>query len=183
VILSVNLGADSPTLAAREAGAFLEGIGRPWIDAVELGNEPELYGEVGWYRTPAGRDVLGRPRQYDFAGYTNDYSRVGGSLPPVPLAGPDTGGAPAWTEPLGGFLAAEPRVGLVTRIATDSTVAMFRHRLSPWAAALGGRPGGNRQRRCAVHPHRSCSSGSDSDRGDDVIELPAASAAMVTLGR
>jgi hypothetical protein len=114
LILSINLEANSPGVAGDEARSLLAGIGRSRIEAFELGNEPELYGRIAWYRTPGGRAVLSRSRHYDFADYMSDYSRVARSLPLVPLAGPSTGGASAWTRPLGRFLVAEPRVGLVT---------------------------------------------------------------------
>jgi hypothetical protein len=113
VILGVNLEADSPRLAAVEARELVGGIGRGSIDALELGNEPELYGHFGWYTPKGGRRVLGRPRGYDIASFTQDFSRFGAGLPRLPLAGPATG-APAWTSHLGQFLAAEPRVGVAT---------------------------------------------------------------------
>lgn len=114
LILSINLEANSLKIAATEARALLGGIGRKSVTALELGNEPELYGQVGWYRTRDGRTVRGRPRGYDFAEFTNDYSRLAASLPPIQLAGPSTSAALAWSRPLGRFLEAEPRVGIVT---------------------------------------------------------------------
>ncbi len=114
LIFSINLEANSPTIAATEARRLLGGVGRKWVTALELGNEPELYGMVGWYRTRSGRSIRGRPPGYDFAQFANDYSRVAASLPPIRLAGPSTSAAAAWTRPLGRFLTANPRVGLVT---------------------------------------------------------------------
>jgi hypothetical protein len=114
LILSINLEANSPQIAGTEARALLGGIGRKWVTALELGNEPELYGQVGWYRTRGGQTVRGRPRGYDFAEFTDDYSRLAASLPPIRLAGLSTSAAPAWSRPLGRFLDAEPRVGIVT---------------------------------------------------------------------
>jgi len=88
-------------------------IGRSSIAALELGNEPELYGTFGWYRSAAGNPVPGRPHDYDPAAFARDYSAFSPRLPSVELAGPSSGAAP-WLAKLGSFLDAEPRVGLVT---------------------------------------------------------------------
>lgn len=44
LILGINFEADSTRIAAAEARAMVNRIGRPSIDALELGTEPELYG-------------------------------------------------------------------------------------------------------------------------------------------
>jgi hypothetical protein len=113
LILGVNLEADSSRVAAGEASAEINGIGRRAIQALEVGNEPELYGTFSWYRTPSGRRVLGRPRGYDFRDFMGEYTRFARSLPPATLAGPSTG-AVLWMQQLGSFLPSEPRVRLVT---------------------------------------------------------------------
>src|SRR5205807_1491022 len=41
LILGVNFAADRPDLAAAEARAYLSGIGRRYIAALEIGNEPD----------------------------------------------------------------------------------------------------------------------------------------------
>ena len=113
LILGLNFEADDPTLASAEAGALLEGIGPGAIRALELGNEPDLYATFPWYRLSDGRHVTGRPPSYDMAGLIEDFTRFAATLPATMLAGPSLG-APGWTRELGRFLAAEPRVGLVT---------------------------------------------------------------------
>jgi hypothetical protein len=113
LILGVDLEADNRTVAAAEANAMVNRIGRSSIAALELGNEPELYGTFGWYRSAAGNPVPGRPHDYDPAAFARDYSTFSPRLPNVELAGPSSGAAP-WLAKLGSFLAAEPRVGLVT---------------------------------------------------------------------
>jgi len=113
LILGLNLEADSPQLAAAEAGALLHGIGTGPIRALELGNEPDLYATFPWYRTADGRHVTGRPPSYDMSSLIADFTAFAAVLPRRSLAGPSLG-APRWTRQLGRFLAAEPRVGLVT---------------------------------------------------------------------
>jgi glycosyl hydrolase family 79 len=114
LILGVDLEADNRTVAAAEAKAMVDRIGKNAIDALELGNEPELYGTFGWYRSvTTGRPVPGRARDYDPGAFTRDFSTFAPQLPDVRLAGPSSGAA-TWLTQLGAFLRAEPRVRLVT---------------------------------------------------------------------
>jgi hypothetical protein len=114
LILGVNFESDSRAIAGTEARALLDGIGRRYIAGFELGNEPEVYGSLGWYSTPAGVPVPGRPAAYGFASFLADYARVSAALPRgVPLVGPASG-SPAWLTGVSQYLAANPRVGQVT---------------------------------------------------------------------
>jgi hypothetical protein len=145
LILGINFEADSRTLAGTESRALLDGIGRRLIAAFELGNEPEVYGEIGWYAGPRGTSVLGRPRSYGVRSYLRDFRRISAALPPaVPLAGP----ALALTWPLtvaGRFLTANPRVRLFTfhfyplkrcfNTTSSPTYPTLAHLLAPRSAA------------------------------------------------
>ena len=111
--LGLNLAAGSPQVAAGEGTALADGIGISSVQALELGNEPELYGSFAWYRAPDGHGVSARARGYDFAAFTHDFTNFAGALPNITLAGPAFGDF-AWTPRLAQFLAAEPRVGVVT---------------------------------------------------------------------
>ena len=113
LILGIQFEADSATIAATEARQLIAGIGRGSIEALELGNEPELYGTFTWYKTASGVHVMGRPNGYDFAAYQGDFTRVSAALPQLALAGPATG-APKWIPETGPFLAAHPQVKLAT---------------------------------------------------------------------
>jgi hypothetical protein len=114
LVLGINLAADRPALSAAEARALLEGIGAKYITAFELGNEPDLYGVFPWYRNRRGQVFYSRPHtHYNLGALTRDYSQWAKVLPRVPLAGPALSGPDEMTG-LGGFLAAEPKVRLVT---------------------------------------------------------------------
>ena len=113
LILGINLAADSRRVAGVEARALLRGIGRRWIEALELGNEPELYGAYGWYQTADGRVVVARPHDWTFESYLRDFSRIARSLPPGTIAGPAAGSS-LWTRRLSLFVAAQPRVAMLT---------------------------------------------------------------------
>ena len=113
LILGIDAEADSAAVATTEADQLVQRIGRQYIDALELGNEPELYGSFPWYKSAAGVHVRGRPRGYNIADYTRDFTGLSSGLPSVPLAGPSSGG-PQFLAGLSAFLRQEPRVKLVT---------------------------------------------------------------------
>jgi hypothetical protein len=112
VILGINLEADSSAVARVEATRLVEAIGRDRVQALELGNEPELYRAFTWYHVH-GRKMMGRAPSWSFGGYLDDFSTLASSLPRVPLAGPAVG-SQKWLGYLGQFISAEPRVRIVT---------------------------------------------------------------------
>ncbi len=58
LILGINLATARPALATDEAQALLQGIGRSNVSALEIGNEPDLYGVFAWYRDRLNHVVL-----------------------------------------------------------------------------------------------------------------------------
>ena len=112
LILGINLEADSPRLSGYEGRQFVKGIGRSHISAFEIGNEPELYGSLAWY-VINGHKYYGRPHDYSYTDYLNDVARIRAALPRLPLAGPAVGGK-EWMPKTGRFVAAEPRLAIVT---------------------------------------------------------------------
>jgi hypothetical protein len=113
LILGVNLEADSQRVARAEATAMINRIGAGAINALELGNEPELYSGFGWYRSASGQQVPGRPSTWNLQTFIADFSRLARALPRAPLAGPSGGGS-SWLPFLGTFLGHEPAVRLAT---------------------------------------------------------------------
>jgi Glycosyl hydrolase family 79 C-terminal beta domain len=113
LILGINLASDRPALAATEAQAILQGIGRRYISALEIGNEPDLYPAFAWYRDRRGRVVHARSRRYSLSSYTNDFSRFKGVLPKLPLVGPSFSSL-TWLSGLRHFLAMEKSIRTVT---------------------------------------------------------------------
>jgi Glycosyl hydrolase family 79 C-terminal beta domain len=160
LILGLNLEANSGLVAGTEARELLSRLGRPAVQAFELGNEPEVYGSIGWYNDAEGRPVTGRPLTYDFGWFLHDYTNVGSDVPTsVPLAGPASG-APAWVDGVRRFVAADPRTGLLTyhfyplrRCQTPSSSPVspsLGHLLSPQAATL---PADIRDAAAVAHEH------------------------------
>ncbi len=112
-ILGINLEADSTGTARVEARKLIAAIGRHWVEALELGNEPELYDKFTWYHAD-GHKMTGRSlATWDFPTYLQEFSRISGALPRLPLVGPAVG-LPRWTSQLPDFIGAEPRVKIVT---------------------------------------------------------------------
>jgi hypothetical protein len=114
LIMGVNLEADSTKIASAEARAMLNDIGSRNIEALELGNEPELYSNpnFGWY-FQNGQPIQGRPPGYDLTAFTRDFARISAALPPAPVAGPSSG-AHKWFDQLGAFASHQRRLSLIT---------------------------------------------------------------------
>ena len=112
LILGINMEENNHSVSGHEAHALVSRIGRRSIRALELGNEPELYGVFALYQSH-GHGVRLRPRNYDMADFTREFNHVSAILPHVPLAGPATG-APIWEARLREFLAAVPNLSLLT---------------------------------------------------------------------
>ena len=112
LILGVNLEQDSAAVAGAEARAFESKIGSQWIEALALGNEPELYHGLVWFSLH-GVKYYGRTASWSFSQYAKNYAQILSAMPKTELAGPDVGG-PSWEPFLGSFLASEPRVKIAT---------------------------------------------------------------------
>jgi hypothetical protein len=112
LILGVNLRLDSPAEAAAEARVYRTGIGVRHIEALEIGNEPELYRVFPWYEE-GGVPFYARPPTYDFASYAEDVSQIARQVPGVALAGPATSSA-SWMARVPRLFAFEHRLKVVT---------------------------------------------------------------------
>jgi hypothetical protein len=113
LILGVNLAAGRPAIAAAEGRAYLSGIGRKYIDALEIGNEPNLYSVFSWYKDRRGHVYRSRKRSYKLADYIQQFKQWAKVLPNLPLAGPAASN-PKWMGRLGSFIKGAPRLKLVT---------------------------------------------------------------------
>ncbi|HEY2769170.1 MAG TPA: glycosyl hydrolase family 79 C-terminal domain-containing protein [Solirubrobacteraceae bacterium] len=114
LILDLNLAANRPSLSAAEAHALVQGIGKRYISALEIGNEPDLYGVFAWYRDRLGHVVHARGQHYDMKSFTADYSRFRAALPQMSLIGPSFS-ALTWMSGLTKFLKAEKSVKTVSQ--------------------------------------------------------------------
>jgi hypothetical protein len=113
LILGINLAAGRPAIAAAEGRAFISGIGSKFIDALEIGNEPNLYPVFNWYKDRNGHVYRSRSRSYSLADYIQQFKQWAQVLPNVALAGPAASN-PTWMAKLSSFVTAAPRLRLVT---------------------------------------------------------------------
>src|SRR5205807_1213141 len=113
LILDLNLAAGRPGIASTEARALLAGIGRRYIQAFEIGNEPDVYGLFPWYRDRRGRVVFARGHKYNLKRFIKQFSRWRAAMPTLPVAGPAFAEL-TWLSGLPKFIAAEPGMKLLT---------------------------------------------------------------------
>ncbi len=134
MIMDLNLASGRPAVATAEARAFLQGIGRRYVQAFEVGNEPDLYPYLAWYRDASGKAHYARGSYYTVQMFTRQFSRFRAALPNLPLAGPAFAEL-TWLNGMGHFLATEPRLRLVT-IHRYPLRAWFSDTTSPYYASI-----------------------------------------------
>ena len=123
LILGVNLEANRSRISQVEASQLVAGVGRANIDALEIGNEPDLFSVIPWYRTlhgkpiawylKTGTPVFARPPTYGPQDYAAEFSRTLRVVPHLPLAGPETGSGP-WMSMFSRFLSTGSQVRMLT---------------------------------------------------------------------
>jgi hypothetical protein len=113
LIMGLNMAGDRPAVATAEARAFLQGIGRQYVQDFEVGNEPDVYGVFPWFRDRRGKVYYARNRKYSLANFIGDYAHFRAALPNLPLAGPAFAEL-TWLSGVGRFLNSEPTLKLVT---------------------------------------------------------------------
>ena len=92
--MGLNLAANEPALAGAEARAYVKAIGRDSIAAVEIGNEPNVYGKIQVLHTLLGAPVYARPRDYSYRQFLREFRAEAAAAPQLPLAGPALAAGP-----------------------------------------------------------------------------------------
>ena len=120
LILGINLAANEPALGAAEARAYVKALGgTSSIEALEIGNEPNLYSGVTAFPGLNGKPVPARPKSFGFAQYAEQFDAIAKAMPRLSLAAPAlsaglVAGPPKWADPLPGFLRQRPRMSVMT---------------------------------------------------------------------
>lgn len=122
VLLGLNLAAGRPELAAAWAGAAARGLPAGSLTGFEIGNEPDLYGHIAWYRATSPGTVLASPAagkrfargpHYGLPSYTADFLRyaaaVRSAVPGAGFTGPGFS-TQRWMPQLRRFLDASGRL-------------------------------------------------------------------------
>lgn len=105
----INLAADNPLLAAVEGRELVAGVGRKYVSALEIGNEPDLYTVFGWYTNHAGKPVKARGGGYSMQSYASQLATWRAVLPSVPLVGPALA-TESWVPSFSTLKAADPQL-------------------------------------------------------------------------
>jgi hypothetical protein len=122
-LLGINLEADRTRISRVEASHLVSDIGRRYIDALQIGNEPDLYPRVPWYRRQGshplpwyshdGSPVFSRPATYGPQDYVDEVGRTLKVVPKLPIAGPETGNRP-WADAFDRLLSPHSQVRMLT---------------------------------------------------------------------
>ncbi len=122
-LLGINLEANRTRVSQTEADQLVKRIGRTYVSALEIGNEPQLYTGVPWYRSQNGHPlpwyshdgtpVYSRPSTYGPSDFIAEFSRTLKVVPQLPVAGPGTSSQP-WEDAFDRLLSPHSRVRMVT---------------------------------------------------------------------
>jgi glycosyl hydrolase family 79 len=122
-LLGINLEANRTRISQAEADHLVKGIGSAYLDALEIGNEPDLYNVVPWYRTAGGHPlpwyshdgspVFARAPTYSPQSYVEELTRTLKVLPRLPIAGPETGSLP-WANAFDQLVSPRSQVRMLT---------------------------------------------------------------------
>jgi hypothetical protein len=122
-LLGINLEANRTRISQVEAAALVKAIGSRYIGALEIGNEPDLYNLVPWYRRAGGRPlpwyshdgspVFSRPAAFSPQDYVAELTRTLRVIPRLPVAGPETGNPP-WANAFDRLVSPHSQVRMLT---------------------------------------------------------------------
>ena len=122
-LLGINLEANRTRISQVEADQLVKGIGSHYIGALQIGNEPDLYTAVPWYRRQGGHPlpwyshdgspVYSRAPGYSPQDYIAEVMQTLKVVPRLPIAGPETGNIP-WADAFDRLLSPHSQVRMLT---------------------------------------------------------------------
>lgn len=118
--MGVNLAADQPRLAGAQARAYVKAFGHRSIAALEIGNEPNVYGKNQVLHTLLGAPLYTRPRDYGYPQFRRELSAEVAASPRLPLVGPALAVGPtptvtgSWVQTMPDYLRRQPRLSAMT---------------------------------------------------------------------
>jgi hypothetical protein len=119
LIMGLNLVANQPNLDATEAHDYIQYFGRNAIEALEIGNEPNIYKQITVTHPLVGLPLRARPKTFKYPDFRRQFQAIARALPRLPLAGPALAVGPtpmngSWVKTMASFLRQDPRVGIMT---------------------------------------------------------------------
>jgi hypothetical protein len=147
LLMGLELEADQPQIDAVEARQLLRRIGRRSIQSLQIGNEPDLYTIIPWYKlrdgkpvpwfSRTGKPVYARAQPYTPDEYVAEVARILRVIPDVPIAGPETD-IVSWMQSFASFLRPAGPVTTLTSHAygVDACVSQASSATFPTVANL-----------------------------------------------
>ena len=119
MIMGLNLAANDPALDAAELRDYVDALPENSIDAVEIGNEPNVYNKITIYHTAAGDPFHARPRSFGYPRFRRQFERVADQTLPLALAAPALAAGPSpgegsWVNTVADLLRRTPRISTMT---------------------------------------------------------------------
>jgi hypothetical protein len=119
MIMGLNLVANDRALAAAEARDYVRAFGRGAIEALEIGNEPNIYSQLTVYHTLLGVPLHARARTFGYPAFRRQFRAIARAAPHLELAGPALAVGPtpmkgSWVQTMPDFLRRDPRVRIMT---------------------------------------------------------------------
>jgi hypothetical protein len=119
MIMGANLAADDPKLVATEVRNYVLALPEGSIEAVEIGNEPNIYNKITVYHTASGKPVPARPRTFGYRQFRGQFHELANQTEPLKLAGPalavgPTPGPGSWINDVADLMRREPRLSPMT---------------------------------------------------------------------
>jgi hypothetical protein len=119
MIMGLNLAADDPALDAAEVSAYVNALPEGSLEAVEIGNEPNVYNKITIYRTAAGVPFPARPRTFGYPAFRSQFDDIANRTLPLRLAGPALAIGPvpgrgSWVNVVANLLHRQPRLSIMT---------------------------------------------------------------------
>jgi Glycosyl hydrolase family 79 C-terminal beta domain len=119
MIMGLNLAADDPALDAAELRDYVAALPQRSLEAVEIGNEPNVYNKITVYRTAAGDPLHARPRSFGYPAFRRQFQRIANPTLPLRLAAPALAAGPSpgrgsWVNTVADLLRRTPRITTMT---------------------------------------------------------------------
>lgn len=119
MIMGLNLAANDPALDAAEVADYLKAFPKGSIDAVEIGNEPNVYNKITIYHTAAGAPFHARRRSFGYPAFRTQFEAIADRTQPLALAGPALAIGPvpghgSWVNTVGDLLHRQSRISMMT---------------------------------------------------------------------
>jgi hypothetical protein len=119
MIMGLNLAADDPALDAAELRDYVAALPQNSLEAVEIGNEPNIYNRLTVYHAASGAPVHARRRSFEYPMFRSQFQAAARRTHALTLAGPalaagPTPGRGSWVNTVSDLLRRQPRLATMT---------------------------------------------------------------------